>query len=131
MGNELLQICGIAILCAVSALLLRVKSSEFATLLRVAGILLIVGMILWMTQDVLASFDGVLDSGALGEYATVMLKAIGIALLCSTCGNICRDCGENTLASGVEIAGNLMILSLSLPLIEEILGYAAELLSME
>ena len=127
----MLGICGIAILCAVSALLLRVKSGEFATLLRVAGILLIVGMILWMAEDVLGSFDDVLDAGALGEYALVMLKAIGIALLCSTCGNICRDCGESTIASGVEIAGNLMILSLCLPLIREILGYAAELLSME
>ena len=127
----MISVCGIGLLCALSTLLLRTRSGEVALLLRIGGLVLLTGALVVSVREPLSELRAIIEGEGLGKYVTVMLKALGIAVLCGTCGDICRDCGEGSIATGVETAGNLMILSLSLPLIREILGVAAELLSME
>lgn len=129
MGEELLRICGIGVLCALSALLLQKKEGELAALLRTAGILLVVGFLtvrLGALPNGLAAF---LEEGDVGEYAAIMLKALGIALVSHTCASVCRECGAATVATGVEAAGNLGILLLCLPLLEELVQNAQVLLT--
>ena len=130
MGQGLIQICGLCILCAVASLILRMKGGELSALLRVGGLILVMGLLLLTVRDRITELEALLPSGALSSYAEVMLKGIGIAVLCATCGDICRECGAQSLASCVELAGNLLILSLSAPIIREILGHATTLLEM-
>ena len=130
MGNELIRICGFGMLCAVAALLLHGKNGELAMLLRVGGVLVIMGVLATALQDTLGELGALISSSALSTYLTVMLKALGIAILCATCGDVCRECGSGSVAFGVELAGNLLILSLCLPILREILGYATSLLSL-
>ena len=63
-----------------------------------------------------------------GEYADIVLRALGIALICELTAVFCRDLGENTLADGVQLFGKLEILVLSLPLVDKVLEMAKELL---
>ena len=130
MGNELIRICGIGILCAVATLLLREKSRELASLLRVGGLVLMTGLLLVFLHEPLKEIQDMLSSSALSSYITILLKAIGIAILCATCGNICRDCGEGRVADCVEIAGNVLILSLCIPIVRDILEQALSLMTL-
>ena len=61
-------------------------------------------------------------------YTAPLLKALGVAVLTHCCGEICRESGESSIATGVETAGKVEILLLSLPLLEELLGIARSLL---
>jgi stage III sporulation protein AD len=130
MGQELIQICGLCILCAVATLILRGKGGELSALVRVGGLVLTMGLLLLGVRDHIAALGALLSDSALSGYAEVMLKGIGIAVLCATCGDICRECGAQALASCVELAGNLLMLSMCVPIIREILGYATTLLEM-
>ncbi len=130
MGSELLQICGLGVLCAMAALILRSRGGEFSALLRVGGLILMTGIVWLSARDAIGEMGDLLSSSTLSSYAGVMLKAVGIAVLCATCGDICRDCGEASIASCVEVAGNLLILSLCIPILREILGYASSLLAL-
>ncbi len=130
MATQLLPICGLGVLCAFCALILRGRQGELAVLLRVGGLVLMMGILLLSVRDSLGEMEGILSSSALSTYTGVMLKAIGIAVLCTVCGDICRDCGEGSIASCVEIAGNMLILSLCIPILREILGYASSLLAL-
>ena len=49
-------------------------------------------------------------------------------LLSKLCADVCRDMGENTVGGGIELGGRLAILSLCIPLIGELMGYARELM---
>ena len=100
-------------------------------MLRVGGLVLMTGILVLSMREPLRELHGLVEGQEISEAVTVMLKALGIALVCGVCGDICRDCGEGSIATCVESAGNLMILSLSLPMIREILTVVAELLSME
>ena len=55
-------------------------------------------------------------------------KALLIALLCQLTSEICRDFGENSIASKVELGGKIAIIYLSIPLVKEVLKSAGQIL---
>lgn len=129
MGGELWRVCGVAILCAAVGVLLRAIKGELAPFARVAGGILIFAMLLPTLSQSVEKILSLFSVSGIERYATVMLRALGIAMLGRICSEVCRDCGESGAAGGVELAGKLAILSLCFPLIEEILGFASSLLA--
>ena len=133
MYGGIVRVCAAAMLCALVGVALRDISGGFSTAIKVGGAVLIFSMVVLAAAgiiesagDVISRFDGY--SEITGYWGT-MLRALGIALLCRICSDVCRDCGEGTIAGGVETAGKITILALSLPMIEDILICAEELLS--
>jgi stage III sporulation protein AD len=128
MENELVRICGIGIICALGVVLLKGIGSSQALLLRLLGVSVIFGAGVFAAYDILQKTTGAVDLSALGEYTVRMTKTLGLAMLTGFSADICRDCGENTVAAGVETVGNVCILSLCIPLFSELIGYAQALL---
>ena len=112
-----------------SALLLQKKEGELASLVRTAGVLLVVGFLAVRLGAMPVGIASLLEEGGVGEYAAIMLKALGLALASHTCASVCRECGAASVAAGVEAAGNLGILALCLPLLEELVQNAQALLT--
>lgn len=127
-GGLLVKLLGLAILSAVACLILRSVRAELAPFVRIGGTVLMLGLVFPVLEEVVSSLEGMTGVGAAEPYVEVMLRALGISLLCRICSDVCRDAGEAGLASGVEMAGRLLILLLSVPLIGEILSLATELL---
>ena len=46
----------------------------------------------------------------------LVVKVIGISYITQTASDICRDCGENALASKMEICGRIMLFSAAMPM---------------
>ena len=126
----MLKICGIALISAICGIVIGQIRKELSFAVRVAGAILIFGMIFTSLSPLLSEVEGLLSFGGISEYIEIMLKAFGIAFLTHICATLCRDCGESSLASGVEFAGKLEILILCLPLISKILNYASQIISM-
>ena len=63
-----------------------------------------------------------------GNVFEPLAKALFVALLCQLTAEICRDFGENGIASKVELGGKLSIIYLSVPLIKEVLESAKQML---
>ena len=66
------------------------------------------------------------QSTVLPQFFSLLLTAVGISLLCGAASEICRACGENGLASGVESAGKALIMLLSLPVVRYLLKAALQ-----
>lgn len=135
--NELLKVCGVAILCAVTLMVLgRTSASGVGFAIRIGGSILIFGIFITILGSNIESIESLVSlvSGSGASYVSksfsLMLKALGIALLSKLCADVCRDCGENTLAGGVESVGRVAIFSLCIPVISEIIEYASQVLSM-
>ena len=131
MDGMLIRICGVALLCTVAGQILGRLRGEFSSFVRIAGILLLFGTLVSMVYGAFGEIGVLFEQNGIDTYVDVMLRALGIALLTRICTDLCRDCGEATLAGGVEIAGKLAILWLCFPLIGEILGYARKILEQE
>jgi stage III sporulation protein AD len=68
------------------------------------------------------------DESGLGGYFAILLKALAISLLCRMSAEICRDCGEGALAEKVELAGKIGIVFISMPLIQQLLNLAKDMM---
>ncbi len=128
-----LRATGIAMVALILLLVLKSYSSGFASFVKIAAIVLLFGIVIGElysgVTEIKGIISGILDSESfVGESISVMLKALGIALIGRLCADICRECGENGLAQGVESVVGIVIFSLSVPILARILSFAAELL---
>ncbi len=124
---DIVKICGIAVLCSVIGAVLGRTLGTTATALRLAGLCMILGGAVALTGEIseqTAAWAGIEHAA---EYVSVMIKALGVTVLCRICADVCRDCGEPTLAGGVESAGKLTLVLLALPMISRLAEHAISL----
>ena len=62
------------------------------------------------------------------EYMEIILKTLAIAYMTQISGELCRECGENSIAFGIETVGKIEIVVLSLPLINNVITMSKEFL---
>ena len=124
----MLQIAGVALLSLGVLLFLRELRPSFASPARLAVTLLLFAAALMLYVPVLERIEGLFSVSEAADYAAPLLRAAGIALICEITAGICRDLGENTVAGGVQLFGKLEILVLCLPLVDDVLEIAKELL---
>ena len=125
---NILAIVGLAILTAVLATLMRRYHKEYAMLLSVLGGGLILFMIFQNFTPALSSITDMLSaSGVSGEYTIILIKTLGTCFL-AFAADACRDAGESSLASKVELAGKVAVILMALPLFEAIANTAITLI---
>lgn len=127
-----MRACGVAILASVCLAVVGKLSGAYGTVLRIGASLLIFGIFVSVLGKVIGAIEDLVSFGEEGTFASrafgLMLKGLGIALVGRFCSDVCRDCGEQTLAGGVESVGRIAIFALSVPMLVEILSFACELL---
>lgn len=115
----------------VLALILGQYRPEFRMLVTAAVTLLLMAMVLEQLSPVLEQLRSTMElTGLTGDYAAVLFKAVGICLLTQLAGDVCRDSGESSIASKIELAGRAAILLTAMPLIQEVLAWAWELMNL-
>ncbi len=128
----LMRACGIALLASVCLMVVGKLSGTYGSVLRIGASLLIFGIFVSILETVVGTLKDAISFESESSFASrafgVMLKGLGIALVGRFCSDICRDCGEQTLANGVESVGRIAIFALSVPMLVEILSFAYELL---
>ena len=125
-----LRICLFAVAGVTAATLIRKWSADFLPLVRLAITVLFSALVIGMATPILTYLKNLTELSGISGYAELLLKALGIAVLTQTCAELCRESGEMGAANGVELAGKMELLLLSLPLINELLSTAKELFEL-
>ena len=123
-------ICILAVITAIIAIALKQNVPQFALVLSlVTGVIILISIASYL-PDFTEKLDLLMtQTGVDTEYSKVLLKAVGICFICQFSSDICKDSGQSALAGKVELAGKILILISSLPLMEEILETANSLLA--
>ena len=124
----IVQIAGLALLSVALILCLKELRASLALPARLAAALLLFGAALALYIPVLERIRALFALSGAADFATPLLRAVGIAIICELAVSFCRDLGENTVANGVLLFGKLEILVLCLPLVDDVLEIAKELL---
>ena len=126
---NIFQVCMLAIAGITAMTVIKKWNSDFTPLLRIAlTVLLTVATLSWITP-LTAYLKQLTQIADLSESAEILFKALGIAWLTQCCADICRESGESGTANGVELAGKVEILLLSIPMLDKILSIVGELLT--
>ncbi|AFV11848.1 stage III sporulation protein AD [Thermacetogenium phaeum DSM 12270] len=126
---EILYVVGFALVVAVFAVLLREERPEMALLLVLGFGVLIFILVLGKMGAVIGLFRDLSRLARVDElYLTTLLKILGIAYIAEFGAQICRDAGEGTIASKIEMVGKILILVLALPIFAAIMEVIVRLL---
>lgn len=123
------KICSFALLCTVIGVLIKHIRPDFSPLVRIAGTVAVGSAALSLILPMINYLCSLLDASSLGEYGGTIIKALGVALITQICADICRDSGEGSAASGVELIGRIEILLLCFPMLEQLLATVKEVMS--
>ena len=116
------QIAGFAVCAAALALILRRLRPESATVLVIAASALAGLMILPQLAQIVDGVVSLAKSGGVQDgYIAQLLKISGISLLMDCAAQTSRDAGEDGVALKVELAGRVMLIALSLPVMQTLL----------
>lgn len=123
-GVVFLAITGLVLL-----IILRQSRPEMALVLSILlGILIFATAIpkIGMIVNALGSIAARADVGSL--HLATLLKIVGVAYITEFGAQICRDAQEGAIASKVELAGKVIIMALSIPIVLVILDTVLQLL---
>ncbi len=126
---NIVGLAGIGIVIALIAQMLKRYNPELAMGISLcAGIfiaLLVVTQIVTVVGQVESIFE---QTGLHSDYSVILLKSLGICFLAQFASDACRDVGESSLASKIELAGRTAVVVLALPLFQAVLNIAIELI---
>lgn len=123
------QVVGVGIITLVASLVLKKYLEEASLPVLLAGLLVILGLIfepLKLLWETFREFGHI--SGINFAYLELIGKILGTAFLAGLAADICRDCGESALAAKIELAGRIIIIALTLPVLQAVLTGFLEVL---
>ena len=131
MGALSIKVCFFAVICTVASVIIKQCRPEYAFLVRVASTVGISAVAVSMALPIITYIKSIFDGGLGDEYEYLgnVLKARGVAVLTQICADICRDLGEGSAASGVELIGRIEILLLCIPMLQAVIVTVTEVLA--
>lgn len=117
------KVLGISFCILMCSLVVREHNKSFSLILSVAGGILSFLTISDKVSELfssLMSLSASVPSGVM--YVKLMLKVLCIVIITQFTVDICRDNGENALASFTEVSAKVLVLSLVMPLFETVIS---------
>lgn len=114
----MMQAAAAAVCAALLAMQFKGQKGEYGIYISIAAGMVICFGILSKLSSIL---DTIREIGSMirieGSYLAILLKMLGITYAAEFASNICRDCGNQTLAVQIELFGKLAVLVLSMPIL--------------
>ncbi len=119
---DIVQIVGLGIAVTIIIIVIKAQKPEIAVQLSlITGIVIffLVAGKLAAIVDLLESYFNKADIDIM--YFTVLLKIVGIAYIAEFGAEMCRDAGESSIASKIELAAKVIIMTLAVPIVTSLL----------
>ncbi len=115
---EIIQIVALSIIAVILAALIKQHRPEIALQLSiVTGLIIFLVIIVKLASalEELQRFVGRIDIDT--SYISTIFKIVGIAYIAEFGAQVCKDAGESSIASKIELAGKIIILMLAIPIL--------------
>lgn len=126
---EILKVSAFALIAVVMIVLIKQEKKEIGVTISIfASVIFAVYAVLKLEDVVNLIFDLVENAGVNAKYLEIILKVVGITYIIELTKDVCIDSGESALASKVEMAGKIMIVSMTIPIITGVIEVINKLL---
>ena len=120
--DVIFQVSALSVLAAVCCCILRPHVGSVAVSISIVAGVLILLVAFRFFKPIIEMLEQLrILSGLSGIIAAPLIKVVGIGILTQIAGSICDDAGERTLHQTVEIAGNVLSVYVSIPLLSAVL----------
>ncbi len=113
---DVFTLVAIAVIGAVVCVLIKQYRPEYMPLVAIVTGIIIVVLALPQTGEMLDYLEKISNLSDVDSiYVKTILKALGICIITQLASDTCKDCGQSSIASKVELGGKIAILSISVP----------------
>ena len=128
MKMNILQISGLALTAVALAVLLRQYRAEYAMALGLMVSVVVLLALMPVLKETMSLLMNIASNSGASQTVGVIVKSLGIAFVAGIAADVCRDAGESAMASKVELAGKVAILSLAMPMATQLMGLIERIL---
>ena len=115
------KIAAVGMIAAIWILLIRKQNADFALLLSIACMVLVLIGALTYLQPVVEYIHQLQNLCQLNtEVLAPLFKTIAVGIVCQIVTGVCADAGEQALAKTIELCRTIVALYVSLPLIKAV-----------
>ena len=128
---EISTIVVIGIIGAVICVVINQYKPEYTVLVALATGLIV---LLFASEHLSSILEYVNRFISLGEidsnYGEIVVKALGVCVVTQLASDTCKDCGQGSIASKIELGGKVSMLVLSIPLFVSLLETVQRLINL-
>ncbi len=126
---DITKIIGIAFLAVVIIIILKQSRPEFAIYASILTGIIILSMIMGSLEKIIELIRNISNKANINvQFLEIILKITAIAILSEFAVSICKDSGENAIASKVDASGKIIIITMSIPIINALLSTVLKIL---
>ncbi|MGN1134124.1 MAG: SpoIIIAC/SpoIIIAD family protein [Oscillospiraceae bacterium] len=126
---NILIIVGICLAASIICKAIQQNSPEIKTLLVICTVAVAAIKIFSDVSEISGMVRELFDkSGMDEEYLKIIFKGLGICYLTQLGSDCCKECGENAIATQVEMAGKIALLVTAMPLFKGLIAIIEGLL---
>ena len=115
---DILKISAVGITAVFLSAAIKKDSPHFSLLLGLAAGIIIIFIIAEPIKDVFyVLYELSRESGVNSAYLAIVIKVIGIAYISEFAVQLSNDAGETSIAGKIELAGKILIMAVSAPII--------------
>lgn len=119
---EIIKIIGIGLISLIIIVLLKQYKPEFVIYISIATGILILIFVIDKLSDIINLLQSFANKASINStFLALLIKITGIAFLSEFAVSICKDSGESSIASKIEIGTKIIIISMSIPIISSLL----------
>ena len=127
---EIFRIAAVALITAFCVLVLREVKSELAPIVALAGGVVILLSVIDYFVDVFSVISTIAKrAGIAASIMTLLFKVIAIGYITEFSSSIIDDMGLSSLSDKVTLAGRLIIVVMSLPIVVQLFNFIAGMLT--
>lgn len=115
---SIFKIVGFGIIAVSLVIILKNQKPELALMCVLASSIIMLLFIFDELKAVIELLNRLIDNSSIDKnFLKIILKIVGISYIVEFGRNICNDAGESSIANKIEIAGKVIIVSLSIPIV--------------
>lgn len=115
---DIIKIVGIGFITLIISIILKETKKEYAIYAVLIGGVLLLTASFGTIKEIVKFLTDISEKTSYNtEFIGLLLKITGISILVEYMVSICKDSGESAIASKVDFAGKIIIISMSIPII--------------
>lgn len=127
---EIFKIAAVALITAFCALILRDIKSELSTLVAFAGGIIVLLSVINYFSDIFSVISSIAKRAGLAtSVLTLLFKIIAVGYITEFSASMIDDVGLSSLSDKVTLAGKIVIVAASLPVVVKLFEFIAGMLS--
>ncbi len=125
----MIKIVFVALIGVVASLMLKKVNSELGFAAVILTGVIIIGMLYVDIGNVVAVFKTFNSGyGISDEHIKLLLKVLGISYITQFGSSVAEECGEKLVAKKIEFAGRVFVISLSIPILLNLMNTVIDLI---